>query len=430
MKQKCIFTICSKNYLAQALTLRDSAKRHEPDVDFYIFLADRTTDEISDVEVVPLDECWIPKWKEMALKYDVIEFNTSIKPFCFKKLFGQGYQKVIYLDPDMYVTDKLDYIWDNLDSYSIVLTPHMLDIELGEEGVLPETDLLMCGIYNLGFAAISNTKVGNKIVEWWCRKLEMDCYNSPIEGLFVDQKWMVYIPGYFPKDTLVSTNPGINIGYWNLHERELVLKDNKYFIRDKVTGKDYPLLVYHFSGFKPTQDTMISAHQPQFNIDLYPSFIPIIKEYKEMEIKNGYERFTKMHYSFNEYSNGIAITGYHRRLFRSCLKEYEGQDPFSVEGGFYQNLKKSKLLVEKKNQAIKAYGGRQMNQARRTKFMRLFEKIVRPIKGLIGAERYFMILTHGRTLFTLENQTFLMQDMEKIDKNEFFTERIKREHGE
>ncbi len=430
MNNICIFTICSKNYLAQALTLRDSVIQHEPELDFVIFLADRVTEEISDVDLEPLDVTWIPKWKEMALKYNVIEFNTSIKPFCFKKLFRQGYQKVVYLDPDMYVTDKLDYIWDNLDQYSIILTPHMLDIDLGEEGVLPETDLLTCGIYNLGFAAISNTKVGGIIVDWWCRKLEKDCYNSPIEGLFVDQKWMTFIPGYFPKETLVSTHAGINIGYWNLHERELIQKDNKYFIKDKVSGKEYPLLVYHFSGFKPSQDKMISAHQPQFNIELYPSFKPIIKEYKELEMQNGYERFSKMHYSFNEFSDGTAISGYHRRLYRACLKEYEGQDPFSIEGGFYQNLKKSKLVSDKKNQAIKVYGGRDMNQSRRTKFMLLFEKVARPFKSLIGAERYFSILEHGRTLFSLENQTFLMQDMQKVDKNEFYTERIKREHGE
>ena len=430
MKNNCIFTICSKNYLAQALTLQESAKKHELEIDFYIFLADNKTDEIEDIEVELLEESWIPKWKEMAFKYDVIEFNTSIKPFCIKKLFGKGYQKVVYLDPDMYVTNKLDYIWDNLDKYSIILTPHMLDMELGEEGVLPETDLLMCGIYNLGFAALANNKVGNKIVDWWCKKLEKDCYNSPIEGLFVDQKWMVFIPGYYPQETLVSTNPGINIGYWNLHERELCVKDRKYYIKDKVNGEEYPLLIYHFSGFKPTQDTMVSAHQPQFNIDLYPSFIPIIKEYKELEMKNSYERFTKLHYSFNEFSNGILVTGYHRRLYRSCLKEYEGQDPFSTDGGLYQNLKKSNLLVERRNQAIKAYGGRQMNQSARAKYMRLFEKVAKPFKRLIGAERYFSLLAHGRTLFSLENQTFLMQDMQKVDKNEFYTERIKREHGE
>lgn len=430
MRKNCIFTICSKNYLAQALTLKDSVKKHEPTKDFFIFLADENTEEIKDIGVEELNEVWIPKWREMAFKYDVIEFNTSIKPFCFKKLFGEGYQKVVYLDPDMYVTDKLDYIWNNLDKYSIILTPHMLEMEMGEEGVLPETDLLMCGIYNLGFAAISNTAAGNKIVDWWYRKLENECYNSPIEGLFVDQKWMVFIPGYFPKETLVSTNPGINIGYWNLHERELTQRENKYYIRDKVSGEVYPLLVYHFSGFKPGQETMISAHQPQFNIELYPSFIPIIKEYKELEIKNGYERFSKLHYSFNAFSNGIEITGYHRRLYRSCLKEYEGQDPFSTDGGFYQNLKKSKLLTEKKNQAIKAYGGRQMNQHTRAKYMHFFEKVAKPFKRLIGTERYFSLLAHGRTLFSLENQTFLMQDMQKLDKNEFFTERIKREHGE
>ena len=428
--KRCLFTICSKNYLAQALTLKDSAQKHEPDADFYIFLADNVTDDIKDIKVETLDEDWIPKWREMAFKYDVIEFNTSIKPFCFKKLFGKGYQKAVYLDPDMYVTESLDYIWDKLDKYSIILTPHVLDMDLGETGVLPETDLLMCGIYNLGFAALANSVIGNKIVNWWCNKLEKDCYNSPIEGLFVDQKWMVFIPGYYPQETLVSTNPGINIGYWNLHERELIQRDDKYFIRAKTSGEEYPLLVYHFSGFKPTRDTMISAHQPQFNIELYPSFIPIIREYKELEMKNGYERFTKLHYSFNAFSNGIAINGYHRRLYRSCLKEYEGQDPFSTEEGFYQNLKKSKLLVARKNQAINAYGGRQMNQSTRAKYMRLFEKLARPFKRLIGVEKYFSLLAHGRTLFSLENQTFLMQDMQKVDKNEFFTERIKREHGE
>ena len=72
MSTNCIFTICSKNYLAQALTLKESAQKHETDTDFFIFLADLGTEDIKEIEYEPLDESWIPSWKEMAFKYNVI----------------------------------------------------------------------------------------------------------------------------------------------------------------------------------------------------------------------------------------------------------------------------------------------------------------------------------------------------------------------
>ena len=82
----CAFTICAKNYLAQALTLRESFLKHNPSLNFFIFLADKI-DGVEDVDgVVALDKSWIPDWVNMAFKYDVIEFNTSIKPFCFGKI--------------------------------------------------------------------------------------------------------------------------------------------------------------------------------------------------------------------------------------------------------------------------------------------------------------------------------------------------------
>ena len=76
----CAFTICAKNYLAQALTLRESFLKHNPSLNFFIFLADKI-DGVEDVDgVVALDKSWIPDWVNMAFKYDVIEFN-----YCGKK---------------------------------------------------------------------------------------------------------------------------------------------------------------------------------------------------------------------------------------------------------------------------------------------------------------------------------------------------------
>ena len=198
MKQ-CAFTICAKNYLAQAITLRESFKKHNKE-DFFIFLSDDVAGEdLKTADVVELNESWIPKWREMAFKYNVIEFSTAIKPFCFGKLFSEGFQKVIYLDPDMYVVKDLQFIWDTLDNKSIMLTPHFFEIYEGEfTGAVSDNSILSVGIYNLGYCALANTENGKKIVTWWKNKLQDQCYDDRDDGTIVDQKWMTFIPAFFP----------------------------------------------------------------------------------------------------------------------------------------------------------------------------------------------------------------------------------------
>lgn len=422
MKHNCIFTICSKNFLAQALTLKASLNKHEPKVDFHIFLADLSSPEIQELDVIRLDESWIPKWREMAFKYDVVEFNTSIKPFCFQKMLAIGYDNVVYMDPDLYVTHELSYLWDNLESHSVILTPHITSIELADEGLLPETDFLFAGIYNLGFVALRNNDIGLKIVQWWSHQLESYCFVSPSESLFTDQKWMNFIPSFFPKETLISDHLGLNVSYWNLHERELIVKNDGYFIRDKSSEKEWPLLIFHFSGFKPTNDKMISAHQPYYNVDSFPSFIPIIKEYKELEEKNGYEHFSKLHYAFNAFEDGLLITGFQRRLYRATENEYSGENPFSPDSGFYQNLKKSNLLVRDKNSAINAYAS--VTTENRSRKLQLFEAMAKVVFKLVGVKRYASFVQHLRALSFFESHTFLMRKMNTINKDELYIYRV------
>lgn len=304
----CAFTICAKNYLAQALTLRESFLKHNPSLNFFIFLADKI-DGVEDVDgIVALDKSWIPDWVNMAFKYDVIEFNTSIKPFCFGKLFKEGYEKVIYLDPDIYVTRPLDYIYECLNNKSVVLTPHYCDIEEHFDGAVSEETFNKVGIYNLGFCALKNDKVGQEIAKWWQNRLHYKCYSQSSEGLFVDQKWMDYIPAFFPQATCVSSHHGMNVAIWNLHERELFIDDRQgYMIRRKNTGDEFPLLFFHFSGFDPFETTVINRRHPQFNVTTYPSFKPIIEEYRERVYANGYDRFSKMNYGFNHYSDGLVV---------------------------------------------------------------------------------------------------------------------------
>lgn len=396
----CAFTICAKNYLAQALTLRESFLKHNPSLNFFIFLADKI-DGVEDVDgVVALDKSWIPDWVNMAFKYDVIEFNTSIKPFCFGKLFKEGYEKVIYLDPDIYVTRPLDYIYECLNNKSVVLTPHYCDIEEHFDGAVSEETFNKVGIYNLGFCALKNDKVGQEIAKWWQNRLQYKCYSQSSEGLFVDQKWMDYIPGFFPDATCVSSHHGMNVAIWNLHERELFIDEKQgYMIRRKKTGDEFPLLFFHFSGFDPFETTIINRRHPQFNVTTYPSFKPIIEEYRERVYANGYDRFSKMTYGFNHYFDGSVITPLQRRMFRVYLNDHKVEfNPFEINTPFYKILKNSRLLLKA---STKQNGFASYTKEEKNKGKKLENKVVKPMLRLalrvLGAERYAMLIR----LFTL-----------------------------
>lgn len=403
-----IFTICAKNYLAQALTLRDSVLEHNPDVDMFIFLADEETNEVSQLELVTLDDSWIPNWRNMAFKYNVIEFATSIKPFCFKKLFDQGYEKVIYLDPDIYVTDNLGHIYDSLDKYSMVITPHYNHIETNYTGAVTEEELLFVGIYNLGFGAIKNNAIGNQIIEWWQNRLFDKCYADKEDALHVDQKWIDFLPGFFPDDVLVSHHPGINIAIWNLHERELKIHDNKYVIEDLRTKELFPLLFFHFSGFDPYNKTVINRRHPRFNIDVFPSFIPIINSYSEIVYRNNYDLFSKLKYSFNTYKNGDVIIPLHRRLYRLYSENNkETLDPFENQNKFYQLLK-SKRLILKDNTADYNLGIKKENNTDISRIDQVFNALVKLFIFVFGIKRYFFLIKYVRMKTRLESQDFLI----------------------
>lgn len=406
--KNCAFTICSKNYLAQALTLKASFVKNNPSCDFFLFLADKVTEEVSDVELVSLDESWIPAWKTMAFKYEIIEFNTSIKPFCFNKLFNNGYDKVIYLDPDIYVTDSLQPIYAYLDKYDGVLTPHISYIQTDFKGAVPDTQLLHQGLYNLGFGAFKNSIIGHQIIDWWMKRLEENCYGETSTGLFVDQKWMNFIPLFFPDNILISKHGGINVAIWNLHERTLLIENSQYVIQDCKNEK-YPLLFYHFSGFDPKIERIINRRHPNFNTDTYPSFKPLIEEYRELVINNGYEKYHPMSYGFGNFENGFPILAIQRRMLKRYIAEvtYTG-NPFSTTDSFYDLLVKNGCLYK-----VLQNGNVSISNDLKAKRSRMENKILRPmlktIKALVGIRKYQKLCVLSRMLGDFDYHSFLIK---------------------
>jgi len=420
------FTIVAKNYFSFAITLADSLKKTDPDLPFYIFLADEEAGlpekYRSAYSVVPVNSLGIPVYKEMAFKYDVTEFNTAVKPFVIDHLFTTtNAGKVIYLDPDIFVYRSLTTIYDMLEQSSVVLTPHFLGMEEIYTGSNPEKEILFSGIFNLGFIALRRSDRVKLFVNWWKNRLAEYCYGDRMESLHVDQKWIDFLPALFTqKELLISRHPGLNIAYWNIHERMIENDGLKVVLKDEP-GNMSDIIFLHFSGLNPL-DPGRNKQAPGVNVNDYPQWRQLIDAYAAHVLRNDFEELFKLKYAYNAFDTGDPVLPFHRRVFRRLL-ELERKNIFDTphaagEGSFYALLKKNRLIagsgvsIETKISKENIDGS--------VKRMKQINFLLKFLLRMVGLKNYITLLRFCHKYFRPENQVFLLQEYRKIAEELYF----------
>lgn len=405
--KNAIFTICAKNYLAQAKTLGESVLTHCPKADFYILLSDEIKDEdikCSKFNVVEAKNIGIKKFYEMAYKYDVIEFSTSIKPFFLEKLINEKkYDKVLYLDPDMVVYNSIELLFSYLDTHDALLTPHLLKPYVDYQGATSEEEILFVGIYNLGFFGINNSENSMQMIKWWKEKLKNQCYADKEDALHVDQKWMDFLPALYGDRVKIIREAGINLAFWNMHERVFVDTDSTFLVDDQE------LMIFHFSGFDSHDYENIARKQNKFSLKSSPQYRRLFENYVRKLELNDLDYHKKQQYTYNVYDNGVHILKYQRRLFRTLLvKNYTVENPFETnkENSYYRKLETNSLMIldkEGKYYALKkTYGNVDAKLSKLFWVLRIFNK-------LVGIKRYYLFMRVMSVYNRFENQNFLFK---------------------
>ena len=329
-----VFTIASKNYFAQVRTLMQSLAESNPHMDRFAVVADDFDDDfekqITECRLISLEELDLPEIRQMEFRYDVMEFNTAVKPFALIYLLKK-YKKVIYLDPDIYVYKRLIPIERAFENGSqIVLTPHLTGIA-EEDGCHPdELDIRKAGIYNCGFIAVQDGNESNEMLHWWADRLEKRCVNKQQDGIFVDQSWIDLVPGYY-RNVAILHDAGLNIAYWNLNHRRIDKKEDEFYVNGE------PLYFFHFSGFDPYNIERISKHQNRFSLKDIRFARELFAPYAKKLIGNSYNDLKKMKYSFATYEDGRRILPEHRARYREDDRIQVALDdnPFLYSDFFY-----------------------------------------------------------------------------------------------
>ncbi|MCH5258217.1 MAG: hypothetical protein J1F18_00630 [Lachnospiraceae bacterium] len=405
-----IFTIVAKNYLASAITLGKSVRKYNADCDFIIFLSDKSEGIVLDrvgFPVYEVEKFSIPNLEQQIFMYDVVEFSTAVKPFFMLYLMNEKkYDKVIYLDPDIWVMDSLDFVFEQLDKWDFVLTPHIVDMNSAPNE--KETHILDRGVFNLGFLAARNSNDSQNFLHWWKKRLEIYCFRD--NRLFVDQKWVGYLP-IFSDNYYVMRSKAYNIADWNYHERDVIWEDERYFIKD---GKEKESLkLFHFSGIKlETPAVFFRKHGIKISDDKCRVLSKIILEYQKELVENGYEIYSKLPYAYGSFSNGDTINLFHRRIYKK-YKDYLS-NPFSVtDGNFYKILKKEKLISKRKEKK-KIHSENVIDTADvrenvgQTFIGRVFIIFMKLLIRIIGIDGYINVLKQLQVGVDINEQSFLI----------------------
>ena len=328
-------TIVSKNYLSYARVLARSFLDHHPGGRFFVLLVDRI-DGHFDASAEPFELIEIETLKNIAyvkallFKYTVLEANTAVKPFFLEHLLAtEELDRLLYLDPDILVLRPLDHLSDVLDQQAIALTPH-LTAPIEDDAFPDELAILRSGTYNLGFIGLARRDPVDQFLTWWQGRVLDRCVVRVEEGLFVDQKWIDLVPGFYPNVGIIH-HPGYNVAYWNLHCRHVETGGMADGGDVRVNGE--PLAFFHFSGLQPELPEIVSKHQNRFRLGDLGNVRYLFERYISLLRNAGLSETCTWPYAFERFDNGVAIPNLARAQYLSLGSDRSRfGDPFATGG--------------------------------------------------------------------------------------------------
>lgn len=413
-----VFTIVAKNYTGLGAILEKSVRQHA-NADYYIFISDEPDDPSLSRDQFPASVVWSrevlaieePLWNQLAFKYNLVEFATAIKPFCYDYLFDKKqYDRVVFFDPDVLVFNTMEPIFSGLDDHTFMLTPHILDMHPPVKSDHPSHLFLLYGTFNLGFMAMKKNELSRAMLNWWKEVLISDCFFDNDRGTATDQKWISLLPALVPQEEiLISRDRGLNAAPWNFHEREFSVSDGRVFVsaRGNQSAERQPLTFVHFSGYDYSSFSKGGVVHKKEDIRSFPDLSLAFDRYAEALAGGDFAKYIGLRYSYNTFDNGKNILSLHRRLYRRLLDEHkEFGNPFTTaKGSYYDLLRRKKLIDHSAVQADKVTGKTISGFDRKLGKLNFMAGM---LKRLVGVRKYSMLARFFRRYFKEENQAFLV----------------------
>ncbi|MGQ0737756.1 MAG: hypothetical protein ACT4OJ_01735 [Bacteroidota bacterium] len=303
-----ICTIITADYLPVARVLCASIQKNNPGTGLHVLvIGEHNFSSEQYFTLISLNQLREAEfYKEIEKKYahtnpDV--FRWALKPVLVGYLLQQGYEKVIFADPDLYFVNKFDFLFDLLDSYAVLLTPHWADLDIisSEDSVM---SVLRNGLFNAGFVAASQK--GLPAIHWWAGMCHYKTEKRSDLGIYDDQKYLDMLPVQF-ENVHILKHQGCNLASWNIQTCKREMVEGKLLI-----NRQFEPVFIHFA-----KDTIINILNRNDVL-----LRPYLDEYISALAENGFNLLKNLdNFSPGKYDT-VTYRLKHKLRLRTRLKRF------------------------------------------------------------------------------------------------------------
>jgi hypothetical protein len=287
----CFCTIVTRSHLPYARALAESLRTSGNQEKLLVLVADSDTasEAIDNCSQLSLAELNPAPPADMTVYFDGFELCNALKPFLIAYALRSGAQQVIYLDADIYCVGSFARIWSGPPA-ALQLTPHHLQPPSLALSYIRESEVADMGFLNGGFARWQAGAATDAILRWMMERFPVQGFCDRSHGMFVDQKLLPLLLAYFPADVAILRDPGLNVAFWNLHERAVSMLNGV----PMVAGS--PVLFFHMSGYRLAEPEAACAYLPkptnQAILEAAPWFRAVLAQYRELLLRHGADQPT------------------------------------------------------------------------------------------------------------------------------------------
>ncbi len=272
-------TIITADYYPYSVALYKSLREYSQNVTLHVLVSDNKAID----DHLPLySGIHLVKTQELAEDISITEiynkyahinmdfFRWAAKPLFILHLLNKGYNKVIFLDCDIFFFNDFSFLFAELNSAGVLLTPHWHT----KDPLINESSfklLFTSGIFNAGF--IGASPKGTDALQWWANACHFKMGEVPSMGIHDDQKYLDAMPVLF-ETVKILRHKGCNISSWNVEECKRELQNGILLING-----EYPIIFIHFSQILAKE--ILRGHDPLL--------LPHLTKYKSVFEEDGVE---------------------------------------------------------------------------------------------------------------------------------------------
>ncbi len=198
-------------------------------------------------------------------------------------------------------------------------------------------------------------------------------------------------------------DPGLNVAFWNLHERQLTQEDDRWIVNGHA-----PLRFIHFSSFVEGDHDAVAGKQTRYLSGSRPDFANAAQTYRTyLSASKDSAVLAHQDYAYAHFGNGATISAALRRFYAISRHPDVStvQDPFTSDV-VYRFAQVNRLLTPGRAvvgpHTFKAQSGYSRQQV-------AIGFVFRSVLRILGPDRYFLLLRYLSNYTSILNQTDIGQ---------------------